>query len=115
MLLKTGGTSPYRSQCDYLAAKARLSEFDGEAPAAEAALAKRQAQKAKHMVSKRVMKLRQWRTDQARSAMDTARESFVKNFEISFPRVVPVIGGCEAQYKEGVVTGNLQLKYRPKI
>ncbi|OOW84412.1 plasmid mobilization protein [Xanthomonas axonopodis pv. clitoriae] len=107
--------SPYRAQCDYLASKAKLSEFDGEALTAESALVKRQAQKARHMISKPIMKLRQWRTDQARSAMDTARESFVKNFEISFSRVVPGIGGCEAQDKEGVVTGNLQLKYRPKI
>ncbi|UKE71076.1 MobA/MobL family protein [Xanthomonas cerealis pv. cerealis] len=61
--------SPYRAQCDYLAAKAKLSEFDGEAPTAESALANRQAQKAKHMVSKRVMKLRQWRTDRARKLM----------------------------------------------
>ncbi|AOD14667.1 plasmid mobilization protein [Xanthomonas fragariae] len=61
--------SPYCAQCDYLAAKARLSEFEGEAQTAESALARRQAQKAKHMASKRVMKLREWRTDRARKLM----------------------------------------------
>lgn len=77
--------SPYRAQCDHLAAKARLSEFYGGAPTAESLLAKRQAQKARHMVSKRVMKLRQWRIDQARNAMDKARDGFEKNFKVKLP------------------------------
>ncbi|OQP71700.1 hypothetical protein [Xanthomonas phaseoli] len=77
--------SPYRAQCDHLAAKAKLLEFEGEKPTAESALAARQAQKAKHMVSKRVMKLREWRTGQARSAMIEAREILEKNFKIDLP------------------------------
>ena len=72
--------SPYRAQCDYLAAKARLSEFYGEVSTAEAALAKRQAQKAKHMVSKRVMRLRECQIDRTRSEMATLCAEINKKF-----------------------------------
>ncbi|MDC8640606.1 MobA/MobL family protein [Xanthomonas hortorum] len=77
--------SPYRAQCDHLAAKARLSEFEGETPTAKSALAARQAQKAKYMVSKRVMNSRELRTKNARSAMNEARESFEKSFKVDLP------------------------------
>ncbi|CAD1790218.1 plasmid mobilization protein [Xanthomonas arboricola pv. juglandis] len=72
--------SPYRAQCDYLAAKARLSEFDGEAPTAESALAARQAQRAKHMISKRVMKLREWRIDDARRSLNGKTRALLRSF-----------------------------------
>ncbi|MGQ5272635.1 MobA/MobL family protein, partial [Xanthomonas arboricola pv. corylina] len=77
--------SPYRAQCEYLAAKARLSEFEGETPTAKSALAARRAQKAKYMVSKQVMNSRELRTKNARSAMNEARESFEKNFKVDLP------------------------------
>ncbi|ASY85576.1 plasmid mobilization protein [Xanthomonas citri pv. malvacearum] len=105
--------SPYRAQCDYLAAKARLSEFDGEAPTAESALAARQAQKAKHMVSKRVMKLRQWRIDQARNTMDKARECFEKNFKIDLP-IAPIPQDHSSNKTlDSNESGQWQLRFKP--
>ncbi|WP_295843551.1 MobA/MobL family protein [uncultured Xanthomonas sp.] len=106
--------SPYRAQCDYLAAKARLSEFDGETPTAEAALAKRQVQRAKHMVSKRVMKLRQWRIDQARSAVDEARKIFEKNFKVDLPSVpCPQEHSSDEILKKTSESSQWQLRFKP--
>ncbi|WP_368865153.1 hypothetical protein [Stenotrophomonas maltophilia] len=104
--------SPYRAQCDYLAAKARLSEFDGEAPTAESALAARQAQKAKHMVSKPVMKLRERRTDQARSDMDRVREDFEKNFKVDVPIVASLEGDPSNDASNSGESGQWQLRFK---
>ncbi|TAA10887.1 plasmid mobilization protein [Pseudoxanthomonas winnipegensis] len=104
--------SPYRAQCDYLAAKARLSEFEGVTPTAESALAARQAQKAKHMVSKRVMKLRQWRIDQARNAMDGTRESFERNFKVDVPTAPGPQDDFSNEESNSNHSGRWQLKFK---
>ncbi|AOS30615.1 plasmid mobilization protein [Xanthomonas oryzae pv. oryzae] len=104
--------SPYRAQCDYLAAKARLSEFDGRAPTAESALAARQAQRAKHMVSKPIMKLRQWRTDQARIAMDNVRVSFEKNFKLDVATAPSPQGELLNEGLNSGGSGQWQFKFR---
>jgi len=61
--------SPYRAQCDYLAAKAKLTEFDYEPPSAAAARARRRMLRMKHLASATAMKCREWRLGQARSVM----------------------------------------------
>ncbi|MFC3277366.1 plasmid mobilization protein [Xanthomonas fragariae] len=105
--------SPYRAQCDYLAAKARLSEFDGEAPTAESALAARQAQRAKHLISKRVMKLREWRIKKARCAMDEARKSFEKNFKIDLPIAPGPQDHSSNNTLDSNESGQWQLRFKP--
>jgi len=105
--------SPYRAQCDYLAAKARLLEFGSEVLTAESALAKRQAQKARNMVSKRVMKLRQWRTDQARIAMSEARKSYEKNFIVDVPSEPSPVEHQSNEVSNSSESAQWQLKFRP--
>lgn len=105
--------SPYRAQCDYLAAKARLSELDGEAPTAESALAARQAQRAKHLISKRMMKLREWRIKKARCAMDEARESFEKNFKIDLPIAPGPQDHSSNNTLDSNESGQWQLRFKP--
>ncbi|MEN9195996.1 plasmid mobilization protein [Xanthomonas perforans] len=105
--------SPYRAQCDYLAAKARLSEFEGEAPTAESALARRQAQKAKHMVSKRVMNFRESRTKNARSSMNEARESFEKNFKVDLPIMQSPQDHPSNEASKPSESGQWQLRFKP--
>lgn len=104
--------SPYRAQCDYLAAKARLSEFDGEAPTAESALAARQAQKARHMISKRVMKLREWRTDRTRESMINICQSLIGRFQVNN---VSASVFLDKTIENGSATAGPQLKFKPRI
>ncbi|MBV6804641.1 MobA/MobL family protein [Xanthomonas axonopodis pv. fascicularis] len=104
--------SPYRAQCDYLAAKARLAEFEGESPTAESALAMRQAQKARHMVSKRVMSFREGRTKNARSAMNETRESFEKNFKIDLPVAASPIENPSNESSNSSAPGQWQLRFK---
>ncbi|WP_233368426.1 plasmid mobilization protein [Xanthomonas hortorum] len=105
--------SPYRAQCDHLAAKARLSEFEGETPTAKSALAARQAQKAKYMVSKRVMNSRELRTKNARSAMNEARDSFEKNFKVDLPVVQSPQESPSNEVLKPSESGQWQLRFRP--
>ncbi|WP_234934382.1 plasmid mobilization protein [Xanthomonas euvesicatoria] len=105
--------SPYRAQCDYLAAKARLSEFEGEASTAKSAWAARQAQKAKHMVSKQVMSFREGRTKNARSAMNEARESFEKNFKVDLPVVQSPQDHRSNNASNSSESGQWQLRFKP--
>ncbi|WP_355608348.1 plasmid mobilization protein [Xanthomonas cannabis] len=105
--------SPYRAQCDYLAAKAKLADFESETPTAESTLAARQAQKAKHMVSKRVMKLREWRIKKARGAMNDARESFEKNFKIDLPIAVSPRQDPADEILKPSESGQWQLRFKP--
>ncbi|MCW0380283.1 hypothetical protein NB697_003129 [Xanthomonas sacchari] len=72
--------SPYRAQCDYLAAKAKLSEFEDNMPTAESALAARQVQKARYLVSKPVMKVRAWRIDDARKTLNEKTRALPQSF-----------------------------------
>ncbi|MBO9722473.1 plasmid mobilization protein [Xanthomonas phaseoli pv. manihotis] len=104
--------SPYHAQCDHLATKAKLSEFEGATPTAVSALAARQAQKAKHMVSKRVMKLRQWRIDQARNAMDEARGTFEKNFKLDVPTAPSPQHDYSNEESNSNDSGRWQLKFK---
>ncbi|MBV6864034.1 MobA/MobL family protein [Xanthomonas euvesicatoria] len=105
--------SPYRAQCDYLAAKARLAEFEGESPTAESALAMRQAQKARHMVSKRVMNFRESRAKNARSSMNEARESFEKNFKVDLPIMQSPQDHPSNEASKPSESGQWQLRFKP--
>ncbi|MBV6794045.1 MobA/MobL family protein [Xanthomonas euvesicatoria] len=105
--------SPYRAQCDYLAAKAKLSEFEGEASTAKSAWAARQAQKAKHMVSKQVMSFREGRTKNARSAINEARESFEKNFKVDLPVVQSPQDHRSNNASNSSESGQWQLRFKP--
>lgn len=105
--------SPYRAQCNYLAAKARISEFEGETPTAKSALADRQAQKAKHMVSKRVMSFREGRIKNARSAMNESRESFEKNFKVDLPVVQSPQDHPSNEVLKPSESGQCQLRFKP--